>query len=489
MIGTKIKEKPSMEKILFVASECTPFVKTGGLADVIGSLPQALQTNEKVTVRVILPLYEEIEEEWKNQMTYCTSFNVEFGWRNHEVRIYTVTRQDIVYYFVSNEYYFSRKGIYGYYDDGERFVFFSHAVIEALHHLDFIPDMLHAHDWQSGIAVALAKIKQPIPHMKTVFTIHNIRYQGVMPLTTFSDFFQLPDEHIGGMEWNGQLNCLKSGLYHADKITTVSPSYANEIKDAHYGEGLDPFLRERDEDVVGVLNGIDIKDYNPLSDPAIPVPYRSSRVKKKENKVILQEQVGLPIDADKPLYTIITRLVEQKGLHLVKHILHSFLEEDVQLIILGTGDPEFEHFFAEASHYHPDKLVTMLTFDEALARQLYAAADFFIMPSQFEPCGLAQLIALQYKAVPIVRETGGLKDTVTPFNEVTGEGNGFSFANYNAHELLTVLDYSLAIYHQPAEWLKLSQNVNKSRFSWEDSAREYASIYRELTKTLTMVHV
>lgn len=471
-----------MGNVLFVASECTPFVKTGGLADVIGSLPQALQTNEKIDVRVILPLYDEIALEWQDKMTYYTSFNVEFGWRNQEVCIYTLTRQNIVYYFIANEYYFTRKGIYGYYDDGERYVFFSHAVIEALQHLDFVPDILHAHDWQAGIAVALAKIKQPFAHMKTVFTIHNIRYQGVMPLATYRDFFQLPDEHIAGMEWGGMLNCLKSGLYHADKITTVSPGYAEEIKDPHYSEGLESLLIEREADLVGVLNGIDIRDYNPLTDPAIPVHYRSSRVKKKENKVLLQEKLGLPIDADKPLYTIITRLVEQKGLHLVKHILHSFLEEDVQLIILGTGDHEFEHYFAEAAHRHPEKLVTRLIFDEVLARQLYAAADFFIMPSLFEPCGLAQLIALQYKTVPIVRETGGLKDTVRPFNELTGEGNGFSFTNYNAHDLLTVLDYSLTIYHQPEHWLKLSQNVNKSRFSWDDSAHEYATLYRELAK-------
>lgn len=469
-----------MGNVLFVASECTPFVKTGGLADVVGSLPQALQANENMDVRVILPLYDEIASKWKNQMEYCTSFNVAFGWRNQEAYLYTLTYQHMVYYFIANEYYFTRRGVYGYYDDGERFVFFNHAVIEALSHLDFEPDILHAHDWQAGIAVALAAIKQPIPHMKTVFTIHNIKYQGVMPIDIYADFFQLPDEHIGGLEWNGMLNCLKSGLYHADKITTVSPSYAEEIKDPYFSEGLHPILLEREADVVGVLNGIDTKEYNPLTDPSIPVPFRSSRIKKRENKVILQEKTGLPVDGDKPLYTIITRLVEQKGLHLVSHILHEFIEEDLQLILLGTGDPEFEHFFAEAANRHPDKLVTMLKFDEGLARQLYAAADFFIMPSQFEPCGLAQLIALQYKAVPIVRETGGLKDTVHGFNETTGEGNGFSFANYNAHDLLAVLDYSLMIYHQPEHWLKLSQNVNKSRFSWRESAHEYAILYENL---------
>ena len=267
-VQTMIKERSTMENVLFVASECTPFVKTGGLADVIGSLPQALQAHEKVDVRVILPLYDEIEEDWHDQMTYLTSFNVEFGWRNQEVRIYTLTHQNIMYYFVENAYYFTRKGIYGYYDDGERFVFFSHAVIEALHHLDFKPDILHAHDWQAGIAVALAKIKQPIADMKTVFTIHNIKYQGLMKLDTYADFFQLPDEHIGGMEWNGMLNCLKSALFHADKITTVSPTYAEEIKDPYFSEGLESILLERETDLVGILNGIDIKEYNPLTDPS-----------------------------------------------------------------------------------------------------------------------------------------------------------------------------------------------------------------------------
>lgn len=467
-----------MENVLFVASECTPFVKTGGLADVIGSLPQALKSNENIDVRVILPLYDEITEDWRKQMTHFTTINVELGWRHHEANIYTLTHQDILYYFIDNPYYFTRKGIYGYYDDGERFVFFSHAVIAALDHLDFTPDVLHAHDWQAGITVALAKILQPVENMKTVFTIHNIKYQGVMPLTAFRDFFQLPDEHIGGMEWGGMLNCLKSALYHADKITTVSPSYAEEIKHPFYSEGLESILLEREADVVGILNGIDIKEYNPLTDPAVAVRYRSSRLKKKENKVILQNKVGLPEDAEKPLYTIITRLVEQKGLHLVQHILHAFLENDVQLIILGTGDPEFEQFFSEAAHQYPEKLATLLTFDEALARQMYAAADFFIMPSLFEPCGLAQLIALQYKTVPIVRETGGLKDTIHAYNTLTGEGNGFSFSNYNAHDLLNVLTYSLAIYHRPKDWLKLSQNVNKSRYTWQDSAHEYALLYR-----------
>ncbi|RDW19003.1 glycogen synthase GlgA [Oceanobacillus arenosus] len=472
-----------MENVLFVASECVPFIKTGGLADVIGSLPQALKQNEQIEPRVILPLYDEIADDWKDKMEYLTSFDVKLGWRIQEVSIYTITHDQIIYYFIANDYYFTRKGIYGYYDDGERFVFFSQAVIDALAYLDFEPDILHAHDWQAGMAVALANILKPIEGMKTVFTIHNIKYQGIMPIDTFANFFNLEREHIGGMEWDGMLNCLKSALFHADKITTVSPTYAEEIKYPYYGEGLEPMLLEREQDLIGILNGIDTREYNPLTDPNLSVNYRSARSKKIENRIVLQEKLGLPIEGNMPLYIIVTRLVEQKGLHLVQTILEEFIQEDVQFILLGTGEPEFEHYFSNLAYRYPDKVAALITFDEGLARQLYASADFFVMPSKFEPCGLAQLIALQYKTVPIVRETGGLKDTVIPYNELTGEGNGFSFANYNAHELLRVLRYSLAIYHYQTEWQQLLRNVNKSQFSWKDSAHEYSNLYEQLVPT------
>ncbi|MDQ0255935.1 starch synthase [Evansella vedderi] len=469
-----------MKNVLFVASECTPFIKTGGLGDVVGSLPQALKKHEKMDVRVILPMYDEIPAKWREQMTFQVSFHVPLGWRNQEASLYSLEHNDIIYYFISNDYYFTRKGVYGYYDDGERFIFFCRAVMEAIPHLDFTPEILHGHDWQAGIAVALAKIMQPVEDMKTVFTIHNIKYQGKMPLDMYEEFFNLPNEHLGGLEWNGVINCMKAGLFHSDKITTVSPSYAEEIKYPYFGEGLDPIIHQRSEDVVGVINGIDTDDFNPRKDPYIAVNYRHSRVKKKENKIILQEQLGLPIDGDKPLYVMITRLVEQKGIHLLEPILDQFMQEDVQFVVLGTGDPEFESFFYFAGDRYPEKLVAKLSFDEGLARQLYAAADFFLMPSQFEPCGLSQLIALQYKTVPIVRETGGLKDTVTPFNEITGEGNGFSFTNYNAHDLLSVLRYSLFIYNDTTKWQQLLKNVNKSQFSWKDSAHDYSRIYEQL---------
>lgn len=469
-----------MMTVLFAASECTPFVKTGGLADVIGSLPRHLKEHEQIDVRVILPLYDEIGEEWKNKMEFITSFDVRLGWRNQTASLFMLKHNQIIYYFIANDYYFTRKGIYGYFDDGERFVFFSHAIIQALHHLDFRPQILHAHDWQTAITVALVKIMQPVEHMKTVFTIHNIKYQGIMPLHMFKDFFQLPGEHICGMEWNGMLNCLKAAIFHADKITTVSPSYAEEIKYPYYGEGLHPILNERSNDLTGIINGLDIKEYNPLTDPHIYVNYRSARKKKLDNKMKLQEELRLPVDKEKPLYVSVSRLVEQKGFHLVTRIIDEFLQENVQFVLLGNGEWEFEEFFRQLEYRHPDRVRSIIAFDESLARKLYAASDFFIMPSKFEPCGISQLIALQYKSVPIVRETGGLKDTVTPYNEYTGTGNGFSFTNYNAHDLLHVLQYSLSVYHQPEKWKQLIKNVNKSHFTWKDSARSYKKLYEEL---------
>lgn len=469
-----------VDKILFVASECTPFVKTGGLADVVGSLPQALNQDENIEVSVVLPLYQEIIENWQDKLEQVASVFVPVGWRDQEASVYKLTHQHIVYYFIGNEYYFSRKGVYGYYDDGERFVFFCQAVIDAIPKIDFQPTILHAHDWQAGLTVAFAKIYQPVKQLKTVFTIHNIKYQGIMPIDAYQDLFNLPAEHISGLEWNGLLNCMKAGLFHADKITTVSPSYAEEIKTAYYGEGLHPLLIDRQSDLVGIINGIDTTDYDPMTDPHIAYPYKYSRIKKKKNKKIVQDKLGLPIDEEKPLYVMVTRLVEQKGLHLLEAIIDAFLQEDVQFILLGTGDFSFENYFYHAAKRHKDKLSSYLGFDEGLARQLYAASDFFVMPSQFEPCGLSQLIALQYKSVPIVRETGGLKDTITAYNKHTGIGNGFSFSNYNAHELLEILRYSLTIYHDEDQWSSLLKNINKSQFSWTDSSHAYAELYHTL---------
>ncbi|MDC3417633.1 glycogen synthase GlgA [Aquibacillus salsiterrae] len=470
-------------QILFVASECTPFVKTGGLADVVGSLPQVLNQTDQVEVRVILPLYQEVIRNWYEQLEWVASIFVPVGWRNQEADIFTLQHQGVVYYFIGNEYYFSRQGTYGYYDDGERFVFFSRAVIDALDHFDFNPTIIHGHDWQAGLALAFAKILKPQKQLQTVFTIHNIKYQGIMPVDAFDELFNISRDHIGGLEWNGLLNCMKAGIFHADKITTVSPTYAEEIKTPYYGEGLYPLLNEKEDQLVGIINGIDENEYDPMTDDYIVHNYKFSRAKKKENKIALQEKLGLPVDGNVPLYVMVTRMVEQKGLHLVQAILDEFLEKDVQFVLLGTGEYEFENFFYHAANRHKEKLVAYLGFDEGLARQLYAASDFFVMPSLFEPCGLSQLIALKYRSVPIVRETGGLKDTVTPYNKHEGTGNGFSFTNYNAHDLLHVLNYSFDLYHDKEQWHCLLKNINKSQFSWKDSAKEYVNLYETMNQS------
>ncbi len=469
-----------LKNILFAASESTPFMKTGGLADVTGSLPQALNKIRQNEVRVMLPFYEAMDESYKKEAVKKASFDVPVGWRIQEAHLYELEWEGVVHYFIRNEFYFGRDDVYGYFDDGERFAFFSRAVIESFPYLDFDVDVLHAHDWQTGLAVAFAGILQPKPGLRTVFTIHNIQHQGWMGPDAFYDVLNIGPEHFAGLEWHGMINCMKAALHHTDKITTVSPSYAQEIRQPYYGEGLDPVLNARSADLMGIINGINTDDYNPATDPNLAEPYTTSRLKKKANKRRLQKQLCLKDDPDIPMYSIVSRLVEQKGFHLLEHILDEFLQENVQVVLLGTGDTAFEQSFAYFSSRYPDKMSALLRFSEPLARQIYAASDFFIMPSKFEPCGLSQLIALQYKTIPIVRETGGLKDTVQPYNEITGEGNGFSFANYNAHELLYSLRYSMLVYHRPELFKPLIANVNRSRFSWKDSAELYNGLYDEL---------
>ncbi|MDJ1110802.1 glycogen synthase [Macrococcus sp. S115] len=466
-----------MKKILFVASECTPFFKSGGLADVIGSLPQYLNETGDCEVRVILPLYQDLKSEYKEQLKEEMIFQTHVGWRFQYTRILSLKWNGIIYYFVDNMQYFSRDTLYGYDDDGERFVFFSNAVIEFIYRGDYKPDVLHGHDWQAGAAVAFCNIKQPVAGMRTVFTIHNIKYQGMLMYDAFDNLFNLERVHFAGFEWRGMLNLMKAGIFHADKITTVSPSYAEEIKSPYYGEGLEDLLNMRARDLTGIVNGINVKDYNALTDKNIAVNFKSSILKKRENKTILQETFDLPNSAHIPMYAIITRMVEQKGLHLVMCIMEEFIQNEVQLFIMGNGEVEFENYFNYLQEKYPDKVRFYRGFDEQVSRQIYAASDFFIMPSLFEPCGLSQLIALQYRSIPIVRETGGLKDTVIPFNEVSMEGTGLSFANYNAHELLDRLYASLLIYHDENKYKALIKNITKVNHSWDASARQYLDIY------------
>lgn len=474
-------------KILFAAAECAPFVKTGGLADVIGALPKAL-LKEGHDVRIMLPKYRTIPDAFKEKMEHVGETSVYVSWRERYCGVEKLTFEGIQVYFIDNEAYFGRDGIYGYGDDGERFAFFSRAVLEVLSTIDFMPDIIHVHDWHTGpVPLLLRHHYGHIPDyraIKTVFTVHNLLYQGIFPYVVLGDLLGLPDEYFtpDGVEYYGNVNYMKAGLVYADHVTTVSPTYAEEIKTEHYGYGLDGLLRSIDGRLSGIVNGVDTKLYNPATDKALKVTYRSNLAKKAENKAALQQELGLPEKADVPLIGMVTRLVEPKGLDLVLRILDELLYfDEVQFVILGTGDPAYENWFREAAYRQPQKLAAKITFDDGLSRRIYAGTDMFLMPSKFEPCGISQLLALRYGSIPVVRETGGLNDTVKSYNEFSGEGNGFTFNHYNAHDLLYTLRRAVHFYHLPEHWKKIAKNAFSGDYSWSVSAAKYVDIYDLLT--------
>lgn len=473
--------------VLFAASEAVPFVKTGGLADVIGSLPQAL-AKLGADVRVMLPKYEDIPRQWKERLEPVAVLTVRMGWREQYCGIERLVHSGVIYYFIDNEYYFRRKGCYGYGDDAERFAYYCRAVLDALPHIGFAPDIIHCHDWQAGMIPVLYRAQyaqQPAyAGIRTVMTIHNLRYQGVFGKEQLRDYFSLGEEHFSGyaLEQHGGASFLKGGLLYSDFITTVSPSYAEEIKTPYYGEHMDSLLRSQSHRLAGIVNGIDYDTFDPMNDPHIAVPYRDSLPKKRQNKLKLQELLGLPVSPAVPLIAIVSRLVDQKGMDLIGRVLPELMALNAQWVVLGTGEPRFEHMFRDAAGRYPDKLSAQILFDEALARQVYAGSDLFLMPSLFEPCGIGQLVAMRYRSVPIVRETGGLKDTVQPFNEFTGEGTGFSFTNYNAHDMLYTVERAIGMFHDPQAWSQIMSSIRKKDFSWRQSAQAYAELYDKLLK-------
>ncbi|CAG7611150.1 Glycogen synthase [Paenibacillus solanacearum] len=472
-------------KVLFAASEAVPFVKTGGLADVIGSLPKEL-AKLGTDVRVMLPKYEDIPLHYKERMERIAEFQLQMGWRQLYCGVWKLDMNGVIFYFIDNEFYFTRKGCYGYGDDAERFAFYCRAVLDSLQHIDFVPDVLHCHDWQAGMIPVLYRAHfshQPAyAHIRTVMTVHNLKYQGVFGKEQFQDYFALGEEHFSGyaLELHGGASFMKGGLLYSDFITTVSPTYAEEIQTPYYGEFLDGLLRSQQYRLQGIINGLDYDEFDPMTDPHVTTHYRDSLTKKQLNKLKLQERLGLPVRKDIPLIALVTRLVDQKGIALIDRVIAELMELDLQWVVLGTGEPQFERLFRWAADAYPDKLSANLLFDEALARQIYAGSDLFLMPSLFEPCGIGQLIAMRYRSVPIVRETGGLKDTVTPYNEATGEGTGFSFANYNAHDMLHTIRRAVRLYHEPDVWDKLMANMKKKDFSWRKSAQQYAELYGRL---------
>lgn len=483
-----------MTKVLFVAAEAVPFAKTGGLGDVIGSLPKELRQKGS-DVRVIMPKYQDIPEHFLQQMTKLSEFTVQVGWRQQYCGIHRLEYQNIIFYFVDNEFYFKRHGFYGYGDDAERFSFFSRAVLEALDKIDFMPEILHCHDWHAAIVPIMLKAhyadRPEYADLKTVFTVHNLRYQGVFPQTALSDILGLDWKYFqpDGLEFFDAVNYMKGGLAYADRITTVSRTYAQEIQDPFYGEQLDGLLRKRREDLSGITNGIDYDDYDPSTDKALHLNYDVNSIeKRRENKVKLQQMLKLPVK-DVPLIAVVSRLVGPKGMDLVEYALNDMVKHlrqtgqekyAVQFVVVGTGEARYENFFKYLAWQFPNKLSANIIFDDRLARQVYSAADLFLMPSLYEPCGIGQLIAMRYGCLPIVRETGGLKDTVSPYNSHTGEGTGFSFANYNAHELMETMERALEIYENKAAWDQLIKNAMQRNFSWKESARQYLAVYESL---------
>jgi len=476
-------------KILFTASECVPFVKTGGLADVVGALAPVL-AKKGHDVRVILPLYTAIAPKWQEQMEYLLDFEVQLGWRRQYCGVQILKKDGVTYYFLDNKYYFGRPYIYGLGgDEYERYGFFCRAALNVLPLIDFAPDVLHAHDWQSGMIPALLKIQyQHLPfyaNIRTMYTIHNLQYQGIFGIKEVQDVLGLGDDlwTSDKLEAYGCANFMKAALVYADAITTVSPSYSEEITTAYYGERLDGLIRARRESVFGVLNGIDIGEYNPETDPMIYKNYTTETLADKvENKLKLQEALGLEVNKDVPLIAMVGRLSNQKGLDLVDCVLGDIMAENVQLVVLGMGEARYTNLFSWAEQQYRGKMAARFAMDHELAHRLYAAADFFLMPSLFEPCGLSQLISLRYGTVPIVRETGGLRDTVLSYNEYTKDGNGFTFLNYNAHDMLNVIKRALSFYTEQPEVIKTLQvRGMEGDYSWTHSADEYVKLYEKLS--------
>lgn len=472
-------------KVLFTVSECVPFIKSGGLADVAGSLPKELK-RLGTDVRVIMPKYGSISEEFKQEMKRVAEFTVQVGWRNQYCGIEELSYNGITFYFVDNEQYFKRDHLYGYFDDGERFAFFNHAVLQGLAQIQFYPDVIHCHDWHTGMIPFLLKKKYQMikeyAEIKSVFTIHNLQFQGIMPKGALNDLLNLDDRYFNmeELEFYGNINFMKGALVAADKITTVSPTYLKEIQTDYFGEKLNGVLVKRNEDLSGILNGIDEDIYNPETDLNLVKNYCTATIHdKEENKRSIQQKFGLP-QSDVPLIAMITRLTKQKGLELVEAVFHEIVSENIQMIVLGTGDPEFEQFFREMEGMYGEKFKAYIGFNEDLAHQLYAGADLFLMPSKFEPCGLGQLIALKYGTVPIVRETGGLNDTVQPYNEFSGEGNGFSFTKFNAHDMLYTIRRAIYFYQEQEIWDQLIISAMEMKYSWAQSAFKYNQLYSGL---------
>ena len=468
-----------------------PFAATGGLGDVMGSLPAAIKAKEKnnVDVRVVLPLYAAVKDEWRAQMKDEVIFTVDLAWRKLYCGVKSLEKDGVTYYFIDNEYYFKRGALYGFFDDGERYAYFCKAVLEMLIQLDFYPDVIHANDWQSALTVVYLNTKyryvEGFANTKSVFTIHNIEYQGKYDFSILGDVFDMGPEYYALMRYDDCINLMKAAIECADMVSTVSERYAEEIKTPEYSHGLYHVLYRNAQKLTGILNGIDYSYYNPSKDAVLAKNYdrRNFVSGKAENKMALQREYGLPERADVPMLAIISRLATHKGLDLVKAVADSVVSRnDVQFVILGKGEEQYESFFSELEARYPDKVKTLLTYNRDLSKKIYAACDIFVMPSKSEPCGLSQMIASRYGAVPVVRETGGLADSIKGYWVDNGEikGNGFTFANYSADELEDRIGAAIELYADKAQNKKFVSKVMGTDFSWTVSAERYMEMFNSL---------
>ena len=478
-----------MMKILFAASEAVPFMKTGGLADVTGSLPGYFD-KKHFDVRIIMPKYLCMDEKWKAQLRFVCHFYVNLSWRRQYVGIFETVQNGITYYFVDNEFYFAGdKPYHNIYEDVEKFAFFSKAVLEALPYLDFWPDVIHCHDWQTGLVPVFLRTfygdQRCYSNIRTVFSVHNLKFQGTWDTKRIRDITGLPQYYFAPdkLEAYEDANYLKGGIVYADRITTVSNTYAEEIKMPFYGERLDGLMNARANCLSGIVNGIDYEDYNPKTDPSIVKNYDVSnfRREKIKNKTALQEELNLEKNHKTMMIGIVSRLTDQKGFDLVAYVMDELCQDAVQIVALGTGEEQYENMFRHFAWKYPDKVSANIYYSEEMSHKVYASCDAFLMPSLFEPCGLSQLMSLRYGTVPIVRETGGLKDTVEAYNEYEKTGTGFSFMNYNAHEMLGTIRYAERIYYdKKRDWNKIVERGMKRDFSWKNSAKQYEDLYESM---------
>ena len=476
-----------MIRVLYAAAEAVPFVKTGGLADVAGSLPKALKA-QGIDIRVVMPKYGQIAAQYRDRMVHIYDGTLPVAWRSKYVGVDSLKLDGITYYFIDNEEYFRREGFYGYEDDAERFSFFCRAVLNLLPAIDFWPDVIHANDWHTGLIPVLLRLEhmgdERYEQIRTVFTIHNLKYQGIFSKDVMTDVLGLDWKYFtnGDLEFYDAVNFMKGAIVYSDYITTVSRTYAQEIQYEYFGEGMDGLLRDRRDHLFGIVNGLDYEVYNPRTDENLFETYDVATLDRKiDNKVALQRALGLPEDRRVPMLALVSRLVPPKGLDLVTRIFDELLQhEDMQLVVLGTGDKIYEDWFRGLAWRFPTKVSANICFSNQLAQRIYAASTHFLMPSCYEPCGIGQLIALRYGSIPVVRETGGLKDTVQQYDKYTGKGNGFLFSNYNAHEFMFAIKRALSLYKNLELWHWVVANAMQSDYSWTKSAQEYRGLYEKL---------